>query len=589
MGWHAGVAKRNVGPYGSVETRRGTWMTTIDELADELLNALFDAYPAIATVYGFPGERDRLLTDFRAASEQAMGERLTAIAGRAAAIDPHTLTPAERVTRSVIISQVDDTNTRWTTNLAEFTICDSFTAPAAELLFLLPMVTISTATQADAYVDRLGVIPSVLAALADRHRAGIAAGRVPVRHLVEAAVAHLDRYLANADDPLSKPTPPQDADFDVTAYVQRRDAVIHDTVRPAYAAYRDVLRDEIAPHGRDRAHPGLCWLPGGDDIYEQLITMHTTTRRSADELHQTGLDVIGRLADEYREIGARVFGTSDLAEIFHRLRTDHELRWRDGDELLDAARAAVARAEATAPQWFGRLPSQNCEVRAVPADEAPGAAAAYYVQPSMDGSRPGIYFANTYEAQERDRHVCESTAFHEAVPGHHFQLTIAQELTELPMLRRLAPFTAYSEGWGLYSERLAVEMGLYSDDIALLGMLTIDSMRAARLVVDTGLHAKGWSREQAVQYMLDNTPMMPVEIESETDRYIADPGQALAYMVGRLEIQRIRTAAETALGPDFDIRAFHDAVLGSGALPLDVLAEVVDGWVAEIAARAPQA
>jgi uncharacterized protein (DUF885 family) len=198
----------------------------------------------------------------------------------------------------------------------------------------------------------------------------------------------------------------------------------------------------------------------------------------------------------------------------------------------------------------------------------------------MDGTRPGIYFANTYEAQERDRTQCESTAFHEAVPGHHFQITIAMEMTELPMLRRLAPFTAYSEGWGLYSERLANEMGLYSDDIALLGMLSTDSLRAARLVVDTGMHAKGWSRAQAVQYMMEQTPVMPVEIESEIDRYIATPGQALAYMVGRLEIQRIRAAAEQALGPRFDIRGFHDTVLGSGALPLTVLGEVVDAWVA---------
>jgi uncharacterized protein (DUF885 family) len=565
------------------------YVTTVDDLAEELLDALFDAYPTVATLFGFAGPRDRLLPDFRETGEQAMGERIAAIAARAASVDPETLTPEQRATRSVIISQAEDIRTRWTTRLAEYTICDSFTAPAAELLFMLPMVTISTGEQADAYVDRLGMIPSALDALADRHRAGVAAGRVPVRHLVEAAVAHLDRYLASADDPLSKPTPADDAGIDVTAYAERRDAVIRDTVRPAFAAYRDVLRDEIASHGRDRDHPGLCWLPGGDDMYAQLIAMHTTTRRSADELHQTGLDMIARLADEYREIGARVFGTSALPEIFGRLRTDHALRWRDGDELLDAARAAIRRAETAAPQWFGRLPSQNCEVRPVPADEAPGAASAYYVQPSMDGTRPGIYFANTYEAEERDRHACESTAFHEAVPGHHFQLTIAQELTDLPMLRRLAPFTAYSEGWGLYSERLAVEMGLYSDDIALLGMLSADSMRAARLVVDTGLHAKGWSRAQAVQYMLDQTPMMPVEIESETDRYIADPGQALAYMVGRLEIQRIRADAEAALGRDFDIRGFHDAVLGSGALPLSVLAEVVERWVTGITASVAQA
>jgi uncharacterized protein (DUF885 family) len=206
--------------------------------------------------------------------------------------------------------------------------------------------------------------------------------------------------------------------------------------------------------------------------------------------------------------------------------------------------------------------------------------------PALDGSRPGIYFANTHNVTERDRHVCEATAFHEAVPGHHFQLTIAMELEELPLLRRIQAPNSYAEGWGLYTERLAFEMGLYSDDVALLGMLTLDSMRAARLVVDTGLHAKGWSKEQAVQYMLDFTPMVPVEIESEVDRYIADPGQALAYMVGRLEILRIRREAEAALGDAFDIRAFHDTVLGSGGLPMGVLDDVVKAWVADLKSAA---
>jgi uncharacterized protein (DUF885 family) len=200
----------------------------------------------------------------------------------------------------------------------------------------------------------------------------------------------------------------------------------------------------------------------------------------------------------------------------------------------------------------------------------------------MDGTRPGTYFANTYRAEERDRYSSESTAFHEAVPGHHFQLALAQELAELPLLRRIAPVTAYSEGWGLYAERLADEMGLYSDPVSRLGMVTKDSMRAARLVVDTGLHAMGWSRQQAVDYMAANTAMPRVDIEFEVDRYIADPGQALAYMVGRLEIQRIRARAETALGDRFDIRAFHDAVLCDGPLPLGVLDEVVQAWTNEL-------
>jgi uncharacterized protein (DUF885 family) len=351
-------------------------------------------------------------------------------------------------------------------------------------------------------------------------------------------------------------------------------------VRPAFAAYRQVLADEMRQHGRPDDRVGACWLPEGDELYRRLARVHTTTDRTPDELHQTGLDVIEALTQEYAEVGARVFGVSDRAEIFARMTTDPAMRWRDADELLTSAREAVARAEAAVPDWFGRLASQQCKIEPVPPTDAPGAPAAYYVWPSMDGTRPGIYFANTDRATERDKFVSEVMAFHEAVPGHHFQITIAQELTHLPMLRRVVNPTAYAEGWGLYTERLAEEMGLYTSDVYRLGMLTMDSMRAGRLVVDTGMHAKGWSREQAVAYLRENTPMADLDINNEVDRYIAYPGQALSYMVGRLEIQRMRHAAEQALGDRFDIRAFHDVVLGNGPLPLSVLDDVVTRWTA---------
>ena len=488
----------------------------------------------------------------------------------------------DRVTLLVILAGIEEMRTRLRSRLVEFTIVDTFSAAAVEQLIMASMITLSNADQAAAYLDRLNEVPRVLEQLADRHRAAVADGLMPVRHLVEEAAEYVERYLANTEsDPLSKPSYDADPEF-----AANRDAIIADLVRPAYAKYRDVLLSEIAAHGRDAEHPGLCHLPGGDAVYAELIKLHTTTDRTADELHQTGLDIIAKLAEEYREIGGRVFGVATEQEVFEKLRTDHSLRWTSEAELIDAAKAAIERAQVEAPKWFGRLPSQNCEVLPVPADEAPGAAGAYYMPPALDGSRPGIYFANTYNVTERDRHVCEATAFHEAVPGHHFQLTIAMELEELPLLRRIQAPNSYAEGWGLYTERLAFEMGLYSDDVALLGMLTLDSMRAARLVVDTGLHAKGWSKEQAVQYMLDFTPMVPVEIESEVDRYISDPGQALAYMVGRLEILRIRREAEAALGDAFDIRAFHDTVLGSGGLPMGVLDDVVKAWVADLKSAA---
>jgi uncharacterized protein (DUF885 family) len=549
--------------------------TSARELADEFVAVMCDQDPTMPTLFGLDGDHHRL-PDPSEAADRAFRARYAALAERAQALDPATLEPADRTTRAVVTQQAQARIDMIDSQVDEHTITDMFVAPAAGLLMALPMIGLPTPELADAYLDRLAAIPDYLAAVAVRHRHGVAEGRVPVAHLVEAAIKHVDRYLSDPDnDPLARPEPPEGGPADFAA---RRDRILADTVRPAFAAYRDVLTNEILAHGRPADRPGISWLPGGDAAYAALVRVHTTTDRSPDELHRTGLDIIDRLRGEYADLGGTVLGTTDLAEIFRRLRFDESLRWQTADELLDAARQAIGRAEAAAPDWFGLLPAHGCEVRPVPAADAAGAPAAFYVPPSMDGQRPGVYFANTDQVTERFRHQAEVTAFHEAVPGHHFQLSIAQELPELPMLRRLADVNAYTEGWGLYCERLADEMGLYAHDLSRLGMLTADSMRAGRLVVDTGLHAKGWSREQAVAYLSEHTPMAAVEIETEVDRYIAYPGQALSYMVGRLEIQRIRSDAKARLGERFDIRGFHDVVLGNGPLPLSVLAGVVGDW-----------
>ncbi|MGW4526309.1 DUF885 domain-containing protein [Amycolatopsis sp. NPDC004378] len=549
-------------------------MTAVTELADEFVEALFAADPLTPALLGIrPAEPG--LPDLSAEAEAAHRARLAEFAERARALDTAGLSAEDRVTRDVLIATAEDRIAGIDSRMAEFTVTDVFVAPAASLLVALPMTTVTAGEAAEAQLGRLAAVPEFLRQAARRHAEGIERGLVPVAHLVDAAVAHLDRYLADpAADPLRR-QPAPDEEFG-----RRRDELLADVVRPAFAEYREFLVTEVKPHGRPADRPGLKWLPGGEETYARLAKVHTTTDRTPEELHRTGLDIIDSLAAEYRELGQRVFGTDDLAEIFRRLRTDPALRWTSAEELLETARTAVARATAEAPKWFGTVPSQPCLVEPVPEEAAPGAPPAYYLRPAADGSRPGIYFANTHEATERFRHSAESTAYHEAVPGHHFQLSVATGLTELPLLRRIGSFTAYTEGWGLYSERLADEMGLYSDDVARLGMLTADSMRAGRLVVDTGLHALGWSRQQAVDYLAEHTPMARVEIEAETDRYIAWPGQALAYMVGRLEIQRIRAGAEERLGSRFDIRAFHDLVLAGGALPLSALASAVDDWVA---------
>lgn len=553
-------------------------MDSVQVLADEAADILLDAFPVMATLLGIR-DRDSRLPDHTEAGEQALCQRLRDVCARAEAVDPAGLSADDRITRLVVVEQARVLLDQLSARGVEYTLVDSFLSPAVELLTMLPMVSITTREQADGYLARLAGIPDVLAALAERHRAGIAAGRLPVRYLADATAAYLDRLLDSGEsDPLGRPAPPKDGPVDRGAFEADRDRLLEQAVRPALARYRDTIVADIAPHGRPADRAGLCWLPDGEAYYTALARAHTTTDRSPAELHETGLEIIARLGEEYVEIGSRVFGTLDLAGVLHRLRTDPALRWTSERELLDSARDAIARAEEAAPRWFGRLPVGRCAVEPVPPEEAPGSPGAYYLPPALDGTRDGTYFANTYRVEERDRTTSEVTAFHEAVPGHHFQMTLALQLTHLPLLRRLYPFTAYAEGWGLYTERLAEEMGLYSGDVDRLGMVSLDAMRAARLVVDTGLHAKGWDRQRAVDFMLNNTAIPAVEIEAEVDRYIAAPGQALAYMVGKLELQRMRAWAERTLGERFDIRAFHDTVLGSGALPLGVLDELVRAW-----------
>ncbi len=552
---------------------------TVNQLADELVDVIFDRNPVDASLLGVRDREDRL-SDFSETAEKATRDRLNDIVARARALDAADLTSIDRVTRAVVLQQAEAMLDGLHTHSVEYTVTDSVFDPAIGMLAMLSMVGIVEYEHADGYLVRLAGIPDVLAVLVERRRAGVAAGRAPVRRLVQAAVEHFDRYLADpGNDPLRTPVPPADGSVDVEAFAAERDHVLEAHVYPAIARYRDALANDVVPYGRPDDKPGLCWLPDGEDYYARYARLHTTTDRTPGDLHRIGLDVVARLAAEYAEVGERAFGTRDLTEIFARLRTDPAMRWNDGAELLAAARSAIRRAEQVAPRWFAALPRQQCVVEPVPAAEAPGAGVAYYTPPAMDGSRPGTYYANTYQAEQRDRFNSEAIAFHEGVPGHHFQLTLALERPELPLLRKIADVTAYAEGWGLYAERLADEMGLYSDDIARLGMLSEDSMRASRLVVDTGLHAMGWSRQQAVDFMLENTANSRIEIETEVDRYIAAPGQALSYMVGRLEIQRIRAEAEQALGDQFDIREFHDVVLGNGLLPLNVLDEVVRDWV----------
>ena len=523
-----------------------------------MVDLLAEEDPLNELLQGYPGYEHRL-ADLDESADQSLRDRALSIAASASALE---LAGADHVTRGVVIQQAQALATRVDSRLVEHTLADTVASPLAAVLLRLP---VDVPSNDDAFFARLAAIPGFLAAAANRHRAGVRTGRLPVASRAAAAIAQLDTYLADPDgDPLRRP-PVRDT--------AERDRLLAGVVCPAFAAYREVLRDELAPHGRTDDQPGLCWLPGGSATYAALARMHTTTERTPEELHQTGLDLIAALAEEFVVIGGVALGCRTLDEIRARMRGDPALRWNSAEELLAANRAAMARAEAAAPQWLAELPRHRCGLEPVPEANAPAASSASYQPGPLDGSRPGVYHVNTYRVTERDRCITEANAFHEAIPGHHVQISLAQQLTGVPLLRRVAWINAYMEGWALYSERLADEMGLYSDDLARLGMLANDSMRAARLVVDTGLHHYGWPRRRVVDYLRANTMMSEVEIQSETDRYIEDPGQALSYMIGRLELQRLRTRAEAR--PGFNHRTFHGTVLGGGPLPMPVLDEVL--------------
>ncbi|GAA0538702.1 hypothetical protein GCM10011581_05780 [Saccharopolyspora subtropica] len=540
-------------------------MSTPTHLADELLAVLFDADPVSATLYGFR-DRDDRLPDISAEAELALRERAEDIRVRAMAVDTTHAALDDRLTIAVVVQQAQAVVDQFDAYAPEYTVVGNLFAPVAGLLFRLGQVPVADPRQGADFLRRLRTIPEFTRAAAQRHRDGVAAGRVPVRPLVDNAIEHLDGYLGEPDsDPLLTP------DLHDPELAEERRRVVAEVVHPALREYRDVLATEIAPHARSADQPGLCWLPGGREIYQRLTRAHTTTDRTPEELHETGRARLAELRGEIAELGGRVWGERNPDAVLRRLQTDPALFWRDGEELLASARKAIARAETAAPQWFGRLPSQPCEVREVPGTPSDSTPIGFYLPPALDGSRPGVYFANTSRAEQRPRYASEVIAFHEVTPGHHLQISLAQERTDLPMLRRLVNINAYTEGWGLYAERLADEMGLYSDDLARLGMVVQDLLRAARLVVDTGLHAFGWSRQRALADMQANTTLSELEAASEVDRYIIYPGQALSYLVGRLEIQRIRAAAEQRLGAGFDIRRFHDVLLRHGALPLSAL------------------
>ncbi|MGA8248541.1 MAG: DUF885 domain-containing protein [Nocardioides sp.] len=546
-------------------------------MSDELRQLAADYWQAILD--DEPTER-HLLGDYTdvgsfehasRAAEDATVATLRAFADRAEALDDRGLDEQESLTRGVIISSARSNADRVEARLTE-RAADPVHGPQKTLALVMGLLAVPDQRVADAMVTKYDGVGTYFHELAERVREGAARGWSSPEFAVSETIAQIEGVLATPvdSDPLVGAVHvPEGVDEAVLRSALAE--VVERSVRPGLVAFRDALRDESLPIARPEEQCGLGWLPGGDDAYDRTLRYYTTTTKTAQEIHDIGLAQVAELADEYRALGPEVVGTDDLQEIFEAMRTDPKLHFEHGGEMVERSKVALARAEAVMGDWFEVVPQASCAVEGTEVG-----AKAFYFPPANDGSRGGTFFVNTDDASSWGRFELEAMAFHEGVPGHHLQLAIASELPDsMPEFRKYLHNSAYAEGWGLYTERLSDEMGLYSSPLDRMGMYSADSLRACRLVVDTGIHALGWGRQQAIDYMVANSPLTEGVCRPEVDRYVCTPGQATSYMIGRLEIQRMRSEAQQRQGADFDVKKFHSAVLDSGSLPLDVLDRVV--------------
>jgi uncharacterized protein (DUF885 family) len=549
-------------------TAAGPRQTPLARLAGDYWEAWLAQHPTAATAFGDRRFDDRLEDDSPAARD-AWRQQLSTFETRLRDTGPAD--EAEEITHAALAEALIADRAFIDADLVAFNV-DPMDGPQVALLNIPSFQPARTDDEVRALLARWRAMPAYLDRAAANLRRGAREGRVGVAMLCTKVLEQLDETLAlpDKDWPLARPAEDRPEIRDELL------AIIGREIRPAYERYRGILVDEIAPRARPDDRPGLLHLPGGREAYALLARAHTSLDTPPEEVHRIGLAEIERIDAEFVELGARLLGTDGLTATLRALREDPKLYFGTRDEVEASAVRSLERANASVPEWFGRLPKAPCEVVRMPVHEEKHSTIAYYREPAADGSRPGQHFINTYAPETRPRYEAEALAFHESVPGHHLQIAIAQELDHLPAFRRFWGSTAYVEGWGLYTERLATEMGLYSGELDRFGVLSFDAWRASRLVVDTGIHALGWTRQRAIDFMAEHTALGLNNIANEVDRYVAYAGQALAYKLGQLEILRLRSEAEARLGDRFDIRRFHDVVLGEGALPLPVLRRVVE-------------
>ncbi|MGE0495392.1 MAG: DUF885 family protein [Vulcanimicrobiota bacterium] len=552
---------------------------TLDSLLEAEWQHLLSEDPLVASWLGIPGHNDGW-PDLSASARKRRHEHYRQLLSRLDRLEG--LAPQEQLNLELFREQI-----RWKVQEYELGL-DRLAINQRDGIqtigSLADALEFSTLKDYEDWVTRLETFPGYAAQTIELLREGIKTGVMQPRIIVE----RLPRQLADqmAQDPTDsifykpfKQRPPQ---LDQTAFdslAERARHAISEGVVPAYGRLHHFIEQEYLPASPQTV--GASQWPQGQAAYQFLIGRYTTTDMTADQIHQLGLAEVQRIRGEMEQIIHQVGFRGSFREFLDSLRTDPRFYYHDSQELLKTYRAFCNRVDLQMPTMFGKLPRRPYGVEPIPDYIAPDTTTAYYMPPS--GSRAGIYYVNLYQPEARPKYEIEVLTLHESVPGHHHQIALALELEGLPAFRRYSDgfgsYTVFVEGWALYAESLGYEMGFYEDPYSKFGQLTYDMWRAVRLVLDTGIHAKGWTRQQAIDFFLENTAKTKLDIVNEVDRYIAWPGQALAYKIGQLKIRELRTRAEKELGPRFDLRAFHDVVLGQGAVSLKVLEQQVDAWV----------
>lgn len=500
--------------------------------------------------------------------------------------DPRTLSPDDALSFELFNAQAERADRLFAYRDHGY-IFDQMNGSQSQLpAFLINIHRVANVAEAEAYVSRIRGLGPLLDELSAQSAARAAKGYAPPKWVYAYVISDIDNLLT-PDNAVIEDIGAKVGKLEIDAAEKARliaaaKAAWNESAGPAYARLKvEMTRQQAVAPTQD----GIWRMPDGKAYYEALLANYTTTDMTAAQIHDLGLAEVARIHGEMEAIKKKVGFKGTLPQFFEHLRASPQYYYTTREAYLADVAAKVKAMEARLPAFFNTLPKAPLQVKAVEAFREKSAGKAFYQSPSPDGSRPGTYYVNLYDLKDMSKTELEALAYHEGVPGHHLQRAVQTELTGLPPFRRFGGFTAYTEGWGLYSEELAKDMGFYTDPYSDFGRLGMELWRACRLVVDTGIHDKRWSREQAIKYLKDNTPNPQGDIEKAIERYIVYPGQATAYLIGKLKIMELRTRAQAALGSKFDFRAFHDVVLESGPVPLDTLERRVDAWIARTKER----